>query len=217
MTEFRLGFCVSGGGRLARAAIVNARQLGVTPALLLADHRAAADLEAFCARHAVPMVRLEKTSRAAFDARLAEVCIGARLDLLALTFEWLLRPELVAHYRGRIVNVHPALLPAFKGMDALAEGVRSGARYLGASIHEVDEGVDTGPIIAQCVLGLRREDTVDSVGARMFNLMRLMYLQVIRWHVEGRVERDADGRVFVRDAVYGEVPISPAIEMGFAD
>lgn len=217
MGEFRLGFCVSGGGRLARAAIVQAAQLGVTPALLLADHRASPDLEAFCERHGVPMVRLEKSGRAAFDQRLTQVCMDARLDLLALTFEWLIRPELISHYRGRVINVHPALLPAFKGMNSLAEGVRSGARYIGASIHDVDEGIDTGPIIAQCVLGLRQGDTPELAGARMFNLMRPMFLQVIRWHVEGRVTRDDQGRVSVRDAVYGEFPISPAVEMGFAD
>lgn len=217
MAEFRLGFCVSGGGRLARAAIVQAAQLGVTPALLLADHRASPDLEPFCERHGVPMVRLAKAPRAEFDRRLTETCIDARLDLLALTFEWLVRPDLIAHYRGRIINVHPALLPAFKGMNSLAEGVGSGARYVGASIHEVDEGVDTGPTIAQCVVGLRREDTTELAGARLFNLMRPMFLQVIRWHVEGRVTRDGQGRVWVKDAVYGEFPISPAVEMGFAD
>jgi phosphoribosylglycinamide formyltransferase-1 len=217
VTDFRLGFCVSGEGRLARAAIANAARLGVIPALLLADHRASRDLETFCAAHGTPVVRLEKGPRAAFDARVTEACIAARLDLVALTFEWLLAPQLVAHYRGRIINVHPALLPAFPGMNALGAAVRSGVRYVGASIHEVDDGMDTGPLIAQCVLALRRSETEGQAGARMFELLRPMFLQVIRWHVEGRVERDSEGRIFVRDAVYGEFPISPTVEANFPD
>jgi phosphoribosylglycinamide formyltransferase 1 len=217
VTDFRLGFCISGQGRLARAAIANARQLGVTPALVLADYRAAADLEAFCDAHGAPLVRVAKGPRAGFDEQVTRACMDARLDLLALTFEWLIQPALIAHYPGRIINVHPALLPAFRGMNALEAAVQSGTRYAGASIHEVDEGMDTGAVIAQCVVGLRRDDTAEAVGARMFNLLRPMFLQVIRWYVEGRVERDAAGRVVVRGGTYGELPISPALEMGFVD
>jgi phosphoribosylglycinamide formyltransferase-1 len=217
LAEFRVGFCVSGGGRLARAAISRAAQLGVTPALLLADHRASTDLEAFCDQHAVPMIRLAQMPRSEFDDHVTAACIKAKLDLLALTFEWLVRPRLIQHYAGRIINVHPALLPAFPGMDSLARGVNSGSRYVGASIHEVDEGIDTGPVISQCVIGLRSEDTPALVGARMFNLMRMMFLQVIGWYAEGRVHKDKSGQVVIADATYGEFPISPSVEIGFVD
>ncbi len=217
MTAFRVGFCVSGQGRLARAAIVNAAQIGITPALLLADYRASPDLEAFCIQHSVPMVRLAQSPRPEFDERLTATCIDADLDLLALTFEWLVRPKLIKHYAGRIINVHPALLPAFPGMDSLSRGVASGAKFLGASVHEVDEGIDTGAVIAQCVIGLRSNDTAALAGARMFNLLRMMFLQVIRWYADDRIRRDRTGQIVVSEAVYGEFPVSPAVEIGFVD
>lgn len=197
--------------------MAHAGRLGIQPALVLADFKAAPELADLCAAQGVPFKRVARMPRAEFDAEVAAACITAELDLLALTFDWLIAPELVQHYRGRIINVHPALLPAFKGMKAMDQALAGGVRYIGATIHDVDEDMDHGAIIAQCVLGLRSGDTAASAGARLFNLMRLMYLQVIRWYAEGRVHKDERGLISVRDAAYGELPISPGVEMSFPD
>src|ERR1035441_9112903 len=152
---FKVGFCVSGQGRLFRAAANQAVELGIQPALVVAERNASDELEAFCGHRGISFHRLSKGSRAEFDEEVFRVCSGAQLDLLALTFDKLIASSLVRHYQNRIINVHPALLPAFKGMRALEQIAESGARFAGATIHEVDEQMDHGPIIAQCILGMR--------------------------------------------------------------
>ena len=208
---------MSGSGRLFRAAARQATALGIEAALVVAEAKASPELEAFCAELKIPFVRLPKLPRAEFDAALFKHCAGAKLDLLMLTFDKIIGPQLIRHYAGRVVNVHPGLLPAFAGMDALGQAVSSGARFAGVTIHEADEQVDHGPIIIQFVTGLRRGENAADLGRRLFPLMRLMFLQVIAWYAAGRVQKDARGQIVVRDAVYGELPISPAIEQGFPD
>jgi phosphoribosylglycinamide formyltransferase-1 len=113
--------------------------------------------------------------------------------------------------------VHMAQLPSFPGMHGLAQTLAGHARFAGATIHEVDEQVDHGSIIAQCITGVRAGDTPETLGRRLYRPLRLMYLQVLAWYAAHRVFHDEQGRVWIRDAVYGELPISPAVEQGFPD
>lgn len=214
--EYRVGFAVSGRGHLFRSAVLQRDRLGITPAILVVEERSPQDLGSFCAQHGIPCVRLP-TNRSALQECIYETCVAANLDLLCLTFDKIIQPELVNHYRERIINVHMSLLPAFPGRDGLGQALRSGVRYAGATIHEVDEKVDHGAIIAQCVTGIRPNDTVNALGARLFGFLRLMYLQVIAWYASGRVFKDDHGRILVHDAVYGGFPISPAVELAFPD
>jgi phosphoribosylglycinamide formyltransferase-1 len=212
-----VGFCVSGEGRLFRAAVLHAEKIGIRASLVVAEYKASPELEGFCSEHQVPFVRIGKMPRPEFDKTLVHHCTKLELDLLSLTFDKIIPQELIKHFAGRVINVHPALLPAFAGLDGLGQSERAGVRYMGATIHLADELMDHGAIVAQCVLGLRRGDTVASAGRRLFPYLRLMYLQVLAWFAEGRVEFDEQGRVWIRDAVYGETPISPAVERAFAD
>jgi len=215
--SLRTGFCVSGEGRLFREAVAHQARLGITPVLLVAERKASASLDAFCLEHGIACVRPSPAPRELFDEELTRACVDADLDLLSLTFDKLLPPGLVSHYRGRIVNVHPGLLPAFRGMRAIDRVVASDSRFAGATVHEVDEGMDTGPIVAQCVLGVRRGESAVELGARLFELLRPMYLQVLGWYAQGRVFHDEGGRVWVRDATYGQLPISPSVELDLGD
>ncbi len=214
---FRVGFCVSGGGRLMQAAVLHARTIGIEPTLVVLDDGADATLEQFCAQHDVLCHRLGQQPRAELDQHLFELTTSARLRLLSLTFDRILSAPLIARFAGNVVNVHPALLPAFAGMNALDQAAAHGVRFAGATIHEANDVVDGGAIIAQCVVGVRRDDTAADVGVRVYPLLRRMYLQVLAWHSAGRVERDDAGRIWVRDAVYGELPISPAVELAVPD
>lgn len=214
---FRVGFCVSGGGRLFRAAANQSSRLGIAPVLVIGETGCAGDLETFCAERLISFARLDARDRARFDEEVTQLCVGARLDLLCLTFDRIIPAGLVEHYRSRIINVHLALLPAFKGKAGLRQAIDFGARFAGATIHEVDEEVDHGAVIAQCVVGVRRSDTPEIIGTRLFGLLRLMFLQVLRWYSCGRVAKDDRGRVWVKDAVYGELPISPSLEDSFPD
>lgn len=210
--EFRVGFCVSGGGMLCRAAVESASKLGIRPALLVAGPRSAPDLEAFGATHDVPVARLQEVNRADHNERLDRLCGAADLNLLCLTYDRIVPPSLISRYSGRIINVHPALLPAFSGLRGIERTVESGIRLGGATIHEVVEKVDAGPVIAQCVLPVVPGESAQHYGHRLFPLMRRMFLQVIAWFAQGRVCRDAHGRPFIRGANYESLPFSPAIE-----
>jgi len=213
----RVGFCVSGGGRLFRAAANQAARLNIEPVLVVGEAGCAGELEDFCAGRRIAFARLDAGNRTRFDKELTRLCIDARLDLLCLTFDRIVPPALVEHYRGRMINVHMGLLPAFKGTHALDRAVEFGARFAGATIHEVDEEVDHGAVIAQCVVGVRRGETAEAMGGRLFGLLRLMFLQVLRWYASGRVARDKQGLLWIRNAVYGELPVSPSLEDAFPD
>jgi len=214
---FRVGFCVSGGGRLFRAAATLAPQIQIAPALAVGEMKCAEDLESFCQLRSIDFARLDPKDSSKFDSEITRLCISAELDLLCLTFDRILPRALVEYYRHRIINVHMGLLPAFKGMRALDQAVGSGARFAGATIHDVNELVDNGAIIAQCLIGIRRDDTAASIGLRLFGPLRSMFLQVLRWHSSGRVSRDEHGRIWIENAVYGELPISPSLEDSFED
>ena len=216
--SFRVGFCVSGGGHLFRAAAVHSEQLSIEPALVVLDGHAKQELEGFCRDREIRCVRLpNELSKDQFNEKITSICADANLDLLCLTFDRIVPPELVTHYRGRIINVHMGLLPAFKGINALQRAISNNVRFAGATIHEVDEQIDHGPQIAQCIVSIRRLETAEQLGGRLFGLLRLMFLQVIAWYSCGRVLKGEDGHIWVRDAVYGEIPVSPSIEMSFPE
>ena len=216
--SFRLGFCASGNGYLVRAAILQRHRLGVEPSLVVGETSTSRELEEFCDFHNVPFVRIARSSRSEFDNEVQRVCVDAQLDLLSLsTFNKIVPPGLVQHYSPRIINCHPALLPAFKGFHGFQESASSDARFFGMTIHEVTESVDDGPIIAQTIVATRRGETTETLGKRIYGQLRLMYLQVVSWYVQNRVEHDDSGHIYVRDAVYGELPTSPSVEESFPD
>lgn len=215
-TEFRVAFCISGNGYLFRAALRNRMRLGMVPALAIIEQNAAAELEPLCLEHRVKCVRVQSQGDS-LRLEVTRLLEEEDYDLVVLTFNFLLPAEIVRKYQGRIINVHMSQLPAFRGFKALERAIAGGVGFAGVTIHEVTESIDGGAIIAQCLTGVRRGDSPAMLGARLYNLLQPMYLQTIRWHVEGRVEKEADGRIIVRDAVYGEYPFAPALETSFPD
>jgi phosphoribosylglycinamide formyltransferase-1 len=161
-----------------------------------------------------PTVRIDYTDRKAADEELTSASIGARLDLLCLTYDKIIPAPLIEHYEGKIFNVHPALLPAFRGMNAVRQALCARPCFSGVTIHEVDKEVDHGSIICQGVEPILESDTEEALACRLYNLMRPMYLPVISWYREGRVLRNSGG-IRIQGARYGSLPISPAIERAF--
>jgi phosphoribosylglycinamide formyltransferase 1 len=205
----RVAFCVSGRGSLFRAAVERREAIGIEPALLITETKTSAELDAFARERQIPHDRLDPKPRDVFDRELTRRLVDADVDLIALTFDRILPPDLVRHYAGRIINVHPALLPAFAGMRGIERTLESGARFGGATIHEVIDAVDAGPIIAQAVVATIPGESIDDYGRRMYALLESMFLDVLRWYAEGRVTHDGNGRVVVRGATYGTLPVSP--------
>jgi formyltetrahydrofolate-dependent phosphoribosylglycinamide formyltransferase len=126
------------------------------------------------------MVQLsEQPDRLAFDAAVAEQIAAAEPDLVVLAgYMKVLGPSVVSRFR--IVNTHPSLLPAFPGAHAIRDALAYGVRVSGCTVHEVDEGVDTGPILAQAAVPVVDGDDEDSLRARIQATERVLYVQTIR-------------------------------------
>ena len=127
------------------------------------------------------------------DAAMADWVEAHRADLVVLAgYMQLLSEPFVARFRGRIVNIHPALLPEFPGLDAIGQALAAGARETGVTVHFVDEGIDTGPTIMQrrVPVPVGRERQV--LEAAVHSVEHQLYPEAIRMIAEGRVRIDAD-------------------------
>ncbi|MBB3115718.1 phosphoribosylglycinamide formyltransferase [Corynebacterium bovis] len=131
--------------------------------------------------------------RAAWNHRLAERIAGHRPDLVVSAgFMRILGEEVVDRFRGRIINTHPALLPAFPGAHAVADALNYGVAVTGSTVHVVDTGVDTGPILAQRAVDVRHDDTVDTLHERIKTVERQLIVDVL--HAISRTGYSIDGR-----------------------
>ncbi len=130
-------------------------------------------------------------SREAFDAALRQAIDAFSPDLLVLAgFMRILTPGFVNHYAGRMVNVHPSLLPAFTGLQTHRRALEAGCKAAGATVHFVTAELDHGPIIAQAVVPVLPGDTEDTLAARVLAREHVLYPRAVRWWVDGllRVE-----------------------------
>lgn len=136
-------------------------------------------------------------SRAGFDAALAGL-IDARAPALVILagFMRVLGPAFVRRYHGRLINVHPSLLPAFPGLDTHRRALEAGVRVHGASVHFVSEALDGGPLIVQAPVEVRPGDDAESLAARVLEQEHRIYPLAIRWFVEGRIAL-RDGQAWV--------------------
>ena len=127
-------------------------------------------------------------SREAFDARLVEVIRSAGAELVCLAgFMRVLTPVFLRAFPHRILNIHPALLPSFPGTHGPAQALRYGVRFSGCTVHFLDEGVDTGPIIVQAVVPVHEDDTEETLAARILKEEHRIYPMAIRLFLEGRL------------------------------
>jgi phosphoribosylglycinamide formyltransferase-1 len=139
-------------------------------------------------------------SREAFDAELARVIDGFAPDLLVLAgFMRILTPGFVARYEGRLMNIHPSLLPAFPGLHTHRRALEAGCRVAGATVHFVTAELDHGPIVMQSAVPVRAGDDEAALAARVLATEHMIYPLAVRWFVEGklrlegRLVRHADG------------------------
>ena len=154
-------------------------------------NRPAADGLAWAARHGIPVRVVDNTqhpSRAAFDAELARVIDGFAPDLLLLAgFMRILSDGFVAHYSGRLLNIHPSLLPAFTGLHTHRRAIEAGCKLAGATVHFVTTTLDHGPIIAQAVVPVLPGDTAEALAARVKAAEHVLYPLAVRWFVDGQL------------------------------
>ena len=160
--------------------LATARERGVATAVV--DHRAFPD-------------------RAAFDAALATEIDRHRPDLVALAgFMRVLTEPFIERYRGRLVNIHPSLLPAFPGLDTHRRALAAGARVHGCTVHFVTPVVDSGPVIVQAEVPVEPGDTQERLAARVLKEEHRIYPQAVRGFLEGSIRLRPDGVVAVDKA-----------------
>lgn len=103
-------------------------------------------------------------------------------------FMRIISPEFVKKYKNRIINIHPALLPSFPGLDAQKQAIEYGSKYSGCTVHFVDSGVDTGPIILQSIVKIRKEDTEKTLSKRILAKEHQTYPEAIRLFAEKKIK-----------------------------
>lgn len=126
--------------------------------------------------------------RESYDAVLAEAVAGFRPDLVVLAgYMRIMTPGFVARFHGRMINVHPSLLPAFPGLHTHRKAIEAGCRIHGTTVHFVTEDLDAGPIIAQAATGIAPEDTPETLARRVQSLEHRLLPQAVRWFAEDRL------------------------------
>jgi phosphoribosylglycinamide formyltransferase-1 len=126
--------------------------------------------------------------REAFDREVVAALKAFQVDLVCLAgFMRILSPYFVREFPRRILNIHPALLPAFPGEDAQRQALEHGVKFTGCTVHIVDEGMDTGPIVCQAVVPILDDDTVESLSARILQEEHRIYSEAICLLLEGKL------------------------------
>lgn len=205
----RLGVLISGRGSNLRAigAAIDDGRLDATIARVVSNRREAAGL-AWCAERGVPTSTIEHRrfgDRAAFDAAVVTDLQSAGVDVVALAgFDRVVTGTLLRAFPNAVVNVHPALLPAFKGLHAQRQALDYGARVTGATVHFVDEDVDHGPIILQGAVAVLPNDTEATLSARVLEVEHRIYPLALQLIAEDRLR--IDGR---RVSISGPLPDPP--------
>ncbi len=198
----RAAVLVSGGGTNLQA-LLDARDAGTLGAdiVLVVSNKPGVGALDRAAKHHVPaevISHKDFPTRESFDAALVAALRARGVELVVLAgFMRVVTPVFLDAFPGRVLNVHPALLPSFPGVHAQAQALAYGVRVTGATVHFVDAGVDTGPILAQAPVPVLDDDTVETLGARILREEHRLLVGAVhavatgRAHVEGRRVRFA--------------------------
>lgn len=203
MSRLPVAVLVSGRGSNLEAILAAAGrdEFPARVVVVVSDRERAPALER-ARRHGVPAVFLNPkdfADRTAYDAALLGLLQGHQVGLVCLAgFMRILTPEFVRAWAGRILNIHPSLLPAFPGLAAQRQALEHGVKVSGATVHFVDEGVDTGPIVLQSSLAVYPDDTEESLSTRILAEEHRLYPEAIRLFALGRLHLSGR-RVTVRD------------------
>jgi phosphoribosylglycinamide formyltransferase-1 len=192
----RLGVLISGRGSnlLAIADAIEEGRLDAEIAVVISNRAGAQGLVLARQRGLKTLCLPSRSSdREVYDRQLiAELC-AAQVDLICLAgFMRILSGHFIRQFAGRILNIHPSLLPAFPGLDAQHQALEHGVKFSGCTVHLVDEGLDSGPILRQAVVPVLAGDTSDSLAARILKEEHRVYAEAIglvlsgRFRIEGR-------------------------------
>ena len=196
---------ISGGGSNMKAIVRRAQQQaweanGLARIAAVVSNRADAGGLTFAAEQGIPTVVLSHkdfASREAYDAALMAKMDAFMPDLVVLAgFMRILTPEFTNHYARRMLNIHPSILPNFKGLHTHEQALAAGVKVHGATVHGVTAELDHGPIVMQSSVAVLPDDTADTLAARVLKTEHIIYPQVVQWFIEdGLVWDDAGIRL----------------------
>jgi phosphoribosylglycinamide formyltransferase-1 len=196
MARKRVAILISGRGSNMAALIEAAKEPSYPAAIVIviSNDPAAEGLRRAAAEGVATSVVNHKKfgkDREAFERALQDELQARRVELICLAgFMRLLTPWFVRQWDGRIINIHPALLPAFKGLDTHARALAEGAKEHGATVHFVVPEMDSGPIIAKAAVPVQPGDTEATLAARVLEVEHRIYPQALRLVAEGRAQKD---------------------------
>lgn len=194
----QLAVLISGSGTNLQA-IMDAQKAGTLDAeiaVVFSNRANAAGLER-AAQAGIPTASLDHRDypdREQFDQAMIEVLTPYAPDTVVLAgFMRILSAVFVRHYAGQLINIHPSLLPKYRGLNTHARALEAGDSEHGCSIHFVTEELDGGPLIAQAPIAVHANDTVDSLSKRVQQREHLLYPQVLQWRAQDRLELTDNG------------------------
>ena len=200
------------------AALIQAAAAKDFPAeiVLVISNRADAGGLERAKQSGVPTVTIESKSfgkdRAAFEAALQSALDQHRIDLICLGgFMRLFTAEFVQRWYGRMLNIHPSLLPSFPGLDPHGQALRAGVKIAGATVHFVIPETDAGPILMQGAVAVRDDDTPDTLAARILAVEHRIYPAALRLVASGRIRLAGDVCKTAGGADSGDTLISPVL------
>jgi phosphoribosylglycinamide formyltransferase-1 len=207
MAKLKVGVLISGRGSNMAALIEAARDPSYPAeiACVVSNVAAAAGIEtARTARIATAVIpHKDYPDRESFDRAVSAELEKHGVGLVALAgFLRIQSPWFPQHWAGRIINIHPSLLPAFKGLHVQQQALDAGVRLSGCTVHFVTPDLDSGPIIAQAAVPVLAGDTADTLAARILRQEHRLYPMVVRWFAEGRIELK-DGKADVAGVPQG--------------
>lgn len=192
MSEFKLGVLVSGCGTNLQAIIdsIEKKELPAVISLVISDKADAPALER-CARHGVDSVFLDPkiySGKVQYDSALADLFLNGKVDLVCLAgYMRILGGAFIKEFQGKIINIHPSLLPAFPGLDAQTQAFEAGVKFSGCTVHFVSEKVDEGPIILQSVIPVYDSDDPEKLSRRTLEQEHIIYPRAIKIFLENRL------------------------------
>ncbi|PIQ12905.1 MAG: phosphoribosylglycinamide formyltransferase [Hydrogenophilales bacterium CG_4_10_14_3_um_filter_58_23] len=189
-------------GRGSNMQAILEAKLPVKIAAVISSNPNAVGLET-ARQHCIPAHVLnhrDHETREEFDTALAAKIDEFNPDLVVLAgFMRILTQGFVHRYNGRLINIHPSLLPAFTGLNTHARALAEGVKIHGCTVHFVTPNLDKGPIIVQAAVPVLPGDTEETLGARVLEQEHKIYPQAIRWFAEGRLTVTPDGNVILHD------------------
>lgn len=190
MAQCNVVILISGSGSNLQALIDQSKTAEYTIASVISNNADAYGLQR-ATRAGIPTLVIDHrdfADRKEFDLALQEAIDAINPNLLVLAgFMRILGADFVSHFSGRILNIHPSLLPKFQGTRTHERALEAGEQEHGASVHFVTEDLDGGPVIAQERIKVRADDTADSLQRRVLQKEHLLYPKVVKWFAGGRL------------------------------